>query len=257
MGVFAKKLDRDEVVARVNGLPCFGCGVPSRSGEIVTQRAALSGSVVQFGVCANCRTDELDRLTVAELLDLDPADPALGAVKVQRYADVLPCPTVAASDAWGHVDLGVLTQRVIEARAEREARTGEPCSYCGLSVLPEDLEELGWAAVDRRHACWSCADWFADAVGDEQRRGVVAGWVAGYATSPTRRKVLGLRQLNDMIVFWHELPADEREPGQEHPWAHLDIDGIVRTCEERWVGGGLSASQWRRAAEVRSRRRVW
>lgn len=246
-----ERREREAIRSRIHRVACHACGTTAGVADTVTTRTALNGDRIEFGACKSCTANDLDRTVAARLLDLDAADLALDDISLTRYADLLPTPIGPAAEAWAHIDRSALAGDVMTARDRIAARTGGPCSACGLSILPEDSDH-GWKGGHGGTLCPSCVWVFGDGASPERRRAIVAARLGGLST-PTRTPLY--KVLVPFVTFWSDLPAEDRQPGGQHPWKHLDVralrDEIARLADDgavrlpvRWSERRYDRAEW-------------
>lgn len=214
------------LVERVHGTTatCWSCGTRGPvDPATIEPRLLLNGREGIYGRCSACAAlpvgKELHRLVVASLLDLDPADRAVGGVEVPLFADEPGAhPDRPNASPWGHVSIKALARQIAKQRAVLDARRGGPCSLCGVGETPAGTT---WGQFRGNPVCGGCQrSWSEDGMFPdiETIRDYVATSLAGVGSGGGRARRPGLGNKLG-FKFWFE--QGHREPNAT-PWAHVD-----------------------------------
>lgn len=206
-----------------------------------------------WGVCDDCaRADDLgslDAAVVRELLELPVGDEVLSHVAVDRFSDgPYRSPGKWNRDPWAHVLRAPLAAFVAEWRADRAARAGGPCTWCGMGETPPDTQWRMWTWQFRpAPTCGRCTSYFdapGRAGGNEQStRDAATLMLAGlvYRNKVTYRPGIG-RELG--LLFWVE---SGKKTANSVPWAHMNVPAMRRRLEAMFESGGMKRPPWWRA----------
>ena len=231
---------------------CDACGAvtldPARH-VITPDRVRGNGREHIWRRCTGCDEAEhlraLDQAVACDLLDLDVGDPVLDALRVPRFADLrTSTPERPNAHPWAHVDVEALAAEVAAWREANAARSGGPCSACGVSITPPGTTWRAWRTNNEPHAwCGRCQHHFGRwSTSTEHVRDAAALVLTGLAYGNRAHWRVGIgRELG--LVLWGEV---RNARPNSTAWAHLDVDAMRRHVADLITSGAMRRpSRWR------------
>lgn len=211
---------------------CWSCGTATESDRVrILPDVLREGEELIYGECEECHgTKALDREILLRLFDIEPDDPVVNAIPVERFSDSPARKPDKPVEPWSFLSQDDILKKVAIFRQENGPLKGGPCSWCGVQYTPAKTKWRNERMNGTHFAtCGLCQNRFqGQNMRSEDSRSYAAAVLCGFERNGS---VSIPRQLGKQVslVWWYETG---KRRGNRQPFAHLKVKEMRETVEE-------------------------